>query len=36
MEFDPETGNSRVFDIKTVVSGPAEGEETIDERKEYY
>lgn len=34
VEFDPETGNSRVFDIKVVVSGPAEGEETIDERKE--
>jgi len=34
VEFDPETGDSRVFDVKTVVEGPAEGEETINERKE--
>lgn len=34
VEFDPETGSSRVFDVKAVVEGPAEGEETINERKE--
>ncbi|MFZ5391491.1 MAG: transcription termination factor NusA [Patescibacteria group bacterium] len=34
VEFDPVTGDSRVFDIKTVVAGPEEGEETINERKE--
>ncbi len=34
VEFDPETGGSRVFDVKVVVEGPAEGEETINEKKE--
>ncbi len=34
VEFDPVTGDSRVFDVKTVVEGPEEGEETINERKE--
>jgi len=34
VEFDPETGQARVFDVKVVVSGPAEGEETINEKKE--
>jgi len=34
VEFDPVSGESRVFDVKTVVEGPAEGEETINERKE--
>ncbi len=32
--FDPATATSRVFDVKTVVDGPAEGEETINEKKE--
>lgn len=32
--FDPETGKSEVFDVKVVVSGPAEGEEEINEKKE--
>ncbi len=32
--FDPETAASQVFDIKTVVDGPAEGEEEINEKKE--
>ncbi len=32
--FDPETGGSEVFDVKIVVAGPAEGEETINEKKE--
>ncbi|MFA4818245.1 MAG: transcription termination factor NusA [Patescibacteria group bacterium] len=34
VEFDPVTGGARVFDIKTVVEGPAEDEETINEKKE--
>ncbi|MBI5733759.1 MAG: transcription termination/antitermination protein NusA [Candidatus Kerfeldbacteria bacterium] len=34
VEFDPVTGGSRVFDVKLVVEGPAEGEETINEKKE--
>ena len=34
VEFDPITGSSRVFDVKLVVEGPAEGEETINEKKE--
>lgn len=34
VEFDPETGGSRVFDVKVVVEGPAEGEETINEKKD--
>ncbi|MBI5466065.1 MAG: transcription termination/antitermination protein NusA [Candidatus Kerfeldbacteria bacterium] len=34
VEFDPETGGARVFDVKAVVEGPAEGEETINEKKE--
>ncbi len=34
VEFDPVTGSSRVFDVKLVVEGPAEGEETINEKKE--
>jgi N utilization substance protein A len=34
VEFDPETGDSKVFDVKVVVEGPAEGEETINEKKE--
>ena len=34
VEFDPVTGGSRIFDVKTVVTGPAEGEEEINEKKE--
>ncbi len=34
VEFDATTGGSRVFDVKMVVDGPAEGEETINEKKE--
>ncbi|MFA4937039.1 MAG: transcription termination factor NusA [Patescibacteria group bacterium] len=34
VNFDPTTASSRVFDVKTVVEGPAEGEETINEKKE--
>ncbi len=34
VEFDLATGASRVFDVKTVVEGPAEGEEAINEKKE--
>jgi N utilization substance protein A len=34
VEFDVDTGGARVFDVKTVVAGPAEGEETINEKKE--
>jgi len=34
VEFDPVTGGSRIFDVKTVVIGPAEGEEEINEKKE--
>ncbi len=34
VEFDPATGASQVFNIKTVVDGPVEGEETINEKKE--
>lgn len=34
VEFDPVTGGSRIWDVKTVVTGPAEGEEEINERKE--
>ena len=34
VKFDPATGASQVFDVKTVVEGPAEGEETINEKKE--
>ncbi len=34
VNFDPETATSQVFDIKTVVAGPAEGEEEINEKKE--
>lgn len=34
VKFDPATGASRVFDLKTVVTGPAEGEEEINEKKE--
>lgn len=34
VKFDPATGASQVFDVKTVVAGPAEGEETINEKKE--
>lgn len=34
VEFDPVTGGSRVFDVKTVVMGPAEGEEEINAKKE--
>lgn len=34
VEFDPETGDSKVFDVKIVVECPAEGEETINEKKE--
>ncbi len=34
VEFDPVTGGSRVFDVKTVVTGPAEGEEEINAKKE--
>ena len=34
VEFDPVTGGSRIFDVKTAVTGPAEGEEEINEKKE--
>ncbi len=34
VEFDPVSGGYRVFDVKTVVAGPAEGEEEIDPKKE--
>jgi len=34
VEFDPVTGSSRIFDVKTVVTGPAEGETEINEKKE--
>lgn len=34
VEFDPVTGASRIFDVKTVVAGPAEGEEEINTKKE--
>lgn len=34
VEFDPVTGGSRIFDVKSVVEGPAEGEEEINEKKE--
>lgn len=34
VEFDPETGDSKVFDVKVVVESPAEGEEIINEKKE--
>ncbi|MFH1867048.1 MAG: transcription termination factor NusA [Patescibacteria group bacterium] len=34
VKFEPETGTSQVFDVKTVVTGPAEGEEEINEKKE--
>lgn len=34
VEFDPVTGGSRIFDVKVVVEGPAEGEEEINEKKE--
>ncbi len=34
VEFDPVTGASRIFDVKAVVAGPAEGEEEINEKKE--
>lgn len=34
VEFDPVSGGYHIFDVKTVVSGPAEGEEEINEKKE--
>lgn len=34
VEFDPVTGTSRIFDVKTVVAGPAEGETEINTKKE--
>ena len=34
VEFDPKTGHTRVFDIKTIVEGPAEGKEEINSKSE--
>ena len=34
VEFEPKTGQFRVFDIKTIVEGPAEDKEEINPRSE--